>query len=420
MTLVPVTSLAPNPFRNVDRYPYDEAKLAALRESIAATGLWPNLIGREANGHYELPYGHHRLRVLTEDYPGEQVDLRVQELTDDDMMQIMARENMVEWGTNAAVEMETIRAIVEAYAAGRIHLGELSEDTSRNHIRYAPSFVLGEGPVETSQQRPYTAQQVAVYIGWVMPNGRPRQKTHDILQALELIEQGILADADYRGLTTAQAQLVTDRARHVRDDQRKAARAYEEKAQRDAEEAERLRQQREKARQAREKAERELAEQRDAQARQAAAKAAQAARDRYEQAGRQTSLAEAQERQSARLVTQQKDYGRQQAGAAGRETGQQVREGASVREAAAAAAAAATVTTATAYEEGARKAIGVIRRFLSEGDLHILLIAIGKQPEAQIPDELRGELAKALEELSNSALQFRGMVLQVEMAGTTS
>lgn len=38
------------------------------------------------------------------------------------MLQVTARENMDEWGTSAAVEQETVRAVVEAYAADKISL----------------------------------------------------------------------------------------------------------------------------------------------------------------------------------------------------------------------------------------------------------------------------------------------------------
>jgi hypothetical protein len=413
MTLVPVAALLPNPFRNIDRYPYDEAKLVALRESIAATGMWPNLIGRIAAGGFELPYGHHRLKVLREDHPGEQVELQIRELTDDAMMQIMARENLTEWGTNAAVEMETVRAVVEACAAGRITLGEVPDKTKLTAIRDAPSFALGED-AETPRHHPYTAQQVACYIGWVMPNGRPKQKVYDVLQALELIEEGILDDSDYLGLTTSQAQVVTERARRVRDEQRRAARAYEERAAADIAAAAAAREAREAAREDRERAERELAALRDAQAKEAAEKAAQAAQAAYDQADRKNTQAQTQQRQSAQLAKQQKDYGRQQAGGAGRTAREQMRAGASTREAAAQAVAASP------YAEGARRAISVIKRFLAEGDLPVLLAAIGNRPEAKIPEELREDLAAALEELSNSALQFRGMVLRAEMAGSPS
>jgi hypothetical protein len=43
------------------------------------------------------------------------------------MLQIMGRENMEEWGTSAWVEQETIRAVVLAYAEGKINLPPVSK-----------------------------------------------------------------------------------------------------------------------------------------------------------------------------------------------------------------------------------------------------------------------------------------------------
>ena len=83
----------------------------------------------------------------------------MRDLSDTKMAQIMAHENMKEWGASADVETETIRAIVQGYADGRIELPELPNNV--NKVRYAPS----EGS-PTSENLPYTAETLAAFLGW--------------------------------------------------------------------------------------------------------------------------------------------------------------------------------------------------------------------------------------------------------------
>src|SRR5215475_1914233 len=116
---IAVADLRPNPFRHLERYPIDRDKVDALKRSIKDTTFWDNLLVRKANGNFECAYGHHRLVALQElrvDY----IDVPVRDLDDTVMAQIMAHENMEEWGHSSAVEQETVRAIIEGYAEGRI------------------------------------------------------------------------------------------------------------------------------------------------------------------------------------------------------------------------------------------------------------------------------------------------------------
>src|SRR5205085_8309072 len=130
----------------------------ALRESMRTTDFWDNIVARARNGKAEIAYGHHRLAALKEEYgPNHKVNLIVRDLDDEHMIQIMARENMEEWGTSASVEQETIRAVVEAFAEGLIELPPVSKDIQKSNIRYAPSFTPGEVDVVVARrQRPYT------------------------------------------------------------------------------------------------------------------------------------------------------------------------------------------------------------------------------------------------------------------------
>src|SRR5208282_75400 len=113
----------------------------------------------------EIAYGHHRLEALRQAKgPNYKVDLIVKNLPDEDMLRIMADENMEEWTSNAAVTIETVHAVVQAFADGKIELDVVPKDTNERYLRYAPSFLKAPAPV--SGARPYTAFTVASFLGW--------------------------------------------------------------------------------------------------------------------------------------------------------------------------------------------------------------------------------------------------------------
>lgn len=255
-----ISEIQANPFRHIDRYPIRQDKVAALRESLRATGFWDNVVARVrqptktgVRAVPEIAYGHHRLFALREEYDGDfEVNLIIRDLSDDAMLKIMARENMEEWGTSAAVEHETVRAVVEAYAEGKIDLPRPVASIPATQIRDAPSFVAGKGRQPVA--RPYTAREVSEFLGWLQPDGTPANKVQQALAALQFIEEGTLAEADFDGLTTMQAQSVVEQARRARaasEAKARDERAQAERAQRQAADAEKRRAAAEKEREQR-------------------------------------------------------------------------------------------------------------------------------------------------------------------------
>jgi hypothetical protein len=85
-------------------------------------------------------------------------------------------------GTSAIVEIETIAAVVEAYAQRKIELNGLSEKTPKAVVRYAPSFIPECSPQrgehsQLSGDRPYTQQSIAKFLGWTQSkSGSPQTK----------------------------------------------------------------------------------------------------------------------------------------------------------------------------------------------------------------------------------------------------
>ena len=61
-----LAQLRPNPYRHMELYRLDEAKVTRLAQSIQGTSFWDNLLvrpGKDA-GTYENVYGHNRLAAL--------------------------------------------------------------------------------------------------------------------------------------------------------------------------------------------------------------------------------------------------------------------------------------------------------------------------------------------------------------------
>jgi hypothetical protein len=205
---VKVSDLHPNPFRHMDRYPIRREKVDALRESLRKTGFWDNVVARQQDGRVEIAYGHHRLVALQEEYgPEQEVNVILRDLDDTKMLQIMANENMEEWGNSVWVEMETVAAVIEAYDAGQIELK-------------APYQGPASGQFRTASNLPYSAQTIADFLGWHQKDkdGQvtgPSYKVATAINALDLIRQGVLTDADFVDLGTTQAMALVEQTRRA-------------------------------------------------------------------------------------------------------------------------------------------------------------------------------------------------------------
>lgn len=237
MTRVKLKDIRPNPFRRVDRYPIRQEKIDALLESIDATGFWDNIVARVTDepGVVEIAYGHHRIEALNQKYkPTHEIGVILRDLDDETMLAMMVRENMEEWGSNVAVLFETVEAVIEAFAEGKIELPPVPFMTRPDAIREAPSFIPGmTHMVDTSElsvreardarekdrvgRRIYTTESLARYLGWTIKHDEPADKAYAILNALTLIEQGYATKDDFDNLSVRQADLkVVEIRRKVR------------------------------------------------------------------------------------------------------------------------------------------------------------------------------------------------------------
>ncbi len=210
MTAYRLGDIRPNPFRDIENYPISEQKVAELIASYQTTRVWPNVIGRLADGEPQIAYGHHRLEAARQLY-GDDFDfpLIVEDLDDDTMFKMMADENMDVYSASAAVVMNTISSLVKAYADGVLHLSKPQSKTPANKLRYAPAFGLGDVQGH-DREHPYTAETLRAYLGWTNLD-----KVQDALSQLQDIEHGTLERSDFDGLTMRQAEAVQRSVHHA-------------------------------------------------------------------------------------------------------------------------------------------------------------------------------------------------------------
>jgi len=134
---VRLSEIEPNPFRRLDLYPLDKAKIAALRSSIRRTEFWDNVVTRERKGKFQLAYGHHRIQAAREQL-GKNAAVRIilRELDDEAMLKMMAADNNDAYNLSPGFILETVDA-----AKGFITKGKpganVSTGKSKTHFRVA-------------------------------------------------------------------------------------------------------------------------------------------------------------------------------------------------------------------------------------------------------------------------------------------
>lgn len=416
MALYAIKDIKPNPFRHIERYPIHRDKVAKLRESLRQTGFWDNVVARSHDGKAEIAYGHHRLVALKEEYgPNHRVDLIIRNLSDEKMIQIMAQENMQEWESDAAVIHETVRAVVEAFGKGLIKLRPAEEGEQhvrKDQLRYAPSFIPGSVP--DGVLMPYTAQSVGEFLGWVKASGVRDDRVSMSLAALQFIEEGLLKESDFDGLTMGQAEAVITEARKARTRREAAARVHQMQAEQAAREAEAAARRREEAERERRRLEAEAAvarAARDAEARrkaEAEAKRLAEERQRAEEARRQAIKRQEAEKQKAQKIVEE---GRRQATAVGRAISKGIKAGESTSARTAAIIAAKVDKKAEQppprIEEFAKRLATDLNGILDpDRDQRVMRLKDLIKFQEHLDDYARADLARTLENLANRALDY--------------
>lgn len=109
--LVPIKNIHPNPYRDFTLYPYDEEQITKLISSFEENGDWGSLPARPngTGSTYEIAAGHHRVEALRR-LGIKEVDLKIADFDDDQMISIMVRENATQRGQNAGAILDSVAA----------------------------------------------------------------------------------------------------------------------------------------------------------------------------------------------------------------------------------------------------------------------------------------------------------------------
>jgi ParB-like chromosome segregation protein Spo0J len=112
--LLKISSIRPNPFRQLDRYPLDEAKIAKLASSIQRNYFWETVVTRKSVDHtYELAFGHHRIEAARRLFGNEpEIKILVGDLSETQMVQFMAADNDEAFNPAPSFILEVIEAAI--------------------------------------------------------------------------------------------------------------------------------------------------------------------------------------------------------------------------------------------------------------------------------------------------------------------
>jgi len=105
---IKVTDLEPNPYRDIKNYPFDEQRIKDLMDAIDNSFFWPHLIGRRHKGKVQIAFGHHRIEAAKR-LKIKEIEMTIMPLTDGQMIQYMAQENIGN-NTDAQIVNSTVWA----------------------------------------------------------------------------------------------------------------------------------------------------------------------------------------------------------------------------------------------------------------------------------------------------------------------
>lgn len=115
---VALSALSPNPHRDIGTYPFVERKVESLVRSIEDIGMWESVIARPHDAGYQLAFGHHRVEAAKR-CGIEVIPIIVKDLTDEEMLQYMGRENGEDYSTDFLVMLNTWEGAVKFGGRGR-------------------------------------------------------------------------------------------------------------------------------------------------------------------------------------------------------------------------------------------------------------------------------------------------------------
>ena len=127
--VVPVKDILPNPFQA--RRKMDREGVQALAEEIRENGLWPGALrGRMKGDRVELCYGHRRLHAVKV-LGWKEVEVEVEELTDEEMAVQNLAENLQREGLTDIEKAQAIHLMLQRTARAGVKEPEAMQRISR-------------------------------------------------------------------------------------------------------------------------------------------------------------------------------------------------------------------------------------------------------------------------------------------------
>jgi hypothetical protein len=183
--MVPINQIDANPYRDLDSYPIIEAKVEALKVSFKTVGIWPSIVARpKGSARYEQAFGHQRMAAAA-DLEIREVPVIVADLSNEQMVQYMGREN--------------------------------GEDYSADFLIMLNTWEAGAKFAREREQNPKPTD-IARLLGWTRP--QPQRGGIDMMNdvasacsgASVLIEEGHLTRKDLFGISVRAARDIVGRA----------------------------------------------------------------------------------------------------------------------------------------------------------------------------------------------------------------
>ena len=127
--VIPVKDILPNPFQA--RKKVDREGIQALAEEIRENGLWPGALrGRMKGDRVELCYGHRRLHAVKA-LGWKEVEVEVEELTDEEMAVQNLAENLQREGLTDIEKAQAIHLMLDRMARAGVKDPEAMHRISR-------------------------------------------------------------------------------------------------------------------------------------------------------------------------------------------------------------------------------------------------------------------------------------------------
>jgi ParB/RepB/Spo0J family partition protein len=127
--VIPVKDILPNPFQA--RRKMDREGVQALADEIRENGLWPGALrGRMKGDRVELCYGHRRLQAVKA-LAWKEVDVEVEELTDEEMAVQNLAENLQREGLTDLEKAQAIHLMLERTSRAGVKESEGLQRISR-------------------------------------------------------------------------------------------------------------------------------------------------------------------------------------------------------------------------------------------------------------------------------------------------